>query len=75
MTETKQLWENVLVDIELSISKANFSTWFKDTYITKVDDGVVFLSVPNEFVKDWLPQNIINPYLKLFVVPPIKFAV
>lgn len=54
MTDTKQLWENVLVDIELSISKANFTTWFKDTFISKMEDGVVFVSVPNEFVKDWL---------------------
>lgn len=53
-TDTKQLWENVLVDIELSISKANFSTWFKDTAILRMDNGVVYVSVPNEFVKDWL---------------------
>lgn len=51
---TKQLWENVLVDIELSISKANFTTWFKDTAILKLEDGVAYVSVPNEFVKDWL---------------------
>jgi chromosomal replication initiator protein len=28
--------------------------WFKDTYIHKIDDGMVYLSVPNVFVKDWL---------------------
>lgn len=54
MTDTKQLWENVLVNIELTISKANFTTWFKDTYILRVEDGIVHLSVPNEFAKDWL---------------------
>ncbi|HEY4511110.1 MAG TPA: DnaA/Hda family protein, partial [Candidatus Paceibacterota bacterium] len=53
-TDTKQLWENVLTDIELNTSKANFTTWFRDTHISKIEDGVVFLSVPNEFVKDWL---------------------
>ena len=52
--DTKQLWENVLVEIELGISKANFSTWFKNTHITRYDDGTVYLSVPNQFVKDWL---------------------
>src|SRR3989344_3305531 len=50
----KQLWENVLVDVELSISKANFSTWFKDTAIVKQEEGVIFVGVPNQFVKDWL---------------------
>lgn len=52
--DTKQLWENTLVDIELSISKANFSTWFKNTYIQKVEGSVIYLGVPNQFVKDWL---------------------
>ena len=50
----KQLWENVLVDVELSISKANFSTLFKDTAIVKQEEGVIFVGVPNQFVKDWL---------------------
>jgi len=52
--DQRQLWENALVDIELSISKANFSTWFKDTYIVKQEEGVVYVGVPNQFVKDWL---------------------
>jgi len=60
MTENKTLWNSVLAQIELGISKANFSMWFKDTYITKQEDGVVFLGVPNVFVKDWL----INKYHK-----------
>lgn len=54
MLDTKKLWENVLAEIELNVSKANFQMWFKDTYVSRVEDGVVFLSVPNIFVKDWL---------------------
>lgn len=59
----KQLWENVLVDIELNISKANFSTWFKDTSIIKLEDGTISLGVQSEFVKDWLS----NKYHKLIM--------
>jgi len=40
--------------MELDVSKANFSTWFKDTRLVKEDSGVVVLSVPNAFVKEWL---------------------
>jgi chromosomal replication initiator protein len=58
--ENKKLWSNVLAEIELSISKANFSMWFKDTSINKLEDGTVFVGVPNVFVKDWL----INKYHK-----------
>ena len=57
MLDNKQLWENTLVNIELSISKANFSTWFKNTYITKQEDGVIMVAVPNQFVKDWVSQK------------------
>lgn len=52
--DNKTLWESALTEIELSVSKANFTTWFKDTAIAKIENGVVFLAVPNAFVKDWL---------------------
>lgn len=58
---TKQLWKNCLAEIETGISKANFSTWFKNTSIIKEDTGVIYIGVPNEFVRDWL----INKYHKL----------
>ncbi len=58
---TKQLWKNCLVEIEAGISKANFSTWFKHTSIIKEDTGIIYIGVPNEFVRDWL----INKYHKL----------
>jgi len=54
MIENKTLWNNILAQIELTVSKANFSMWFKDTYIIKQEDGTVYLGVPNIFVKDWL---------------------
>src|SRR4051812_2055591 len=57
MIDNKKLWDGVLVEVELSVSKANFATWFKDTYIQKQDDGVVYLSVPNTFVKTWLQDK------------------
>jgi chromosomal replication initiator protein len=58
---TKQLWKNCLVEIEAGMSKANFSTWFKNTSIIKEDTGIIYIGVPNEFVRDWL----INKYHKL----------
>ena len=56
--DTKELWDSALTEIEVSVSKPNFSTWFRNTRITRTDGGVVYLGVPNEFVKDWL----INKY-------------
>ena len=54
MLDNKNLWKNALVEIELNVSRANFSTWFKNTYIAKQEDGIIHLGVPNAFVKEWL---------------------
>ncbi len=62
--DTKQLWDHVLGDIEINVSKANFSTWFKDTYIVKQENGVVFLGVPSGFVKEWLSNKYHKSILK-----------
>lgn len=60
----RDLWQSVLVEIELSVSKANFTTWFKDTHIVKEENGVVVLSVPNAFVKEWLLTKYHSNILK-----------
>lgn len=64
MSDYKQLWDNCLVDLETAVSKANFSTWFKNTYIIKEENGLVLLGVPNEFVKDWLSEKFHKTILK-----------
>lgn len=58
----EELWRAVLGQIELSISKANFITWFKNTRILKNQDGVVTIGVPNGFAKEWL-ENKYNHYI------------
>ncbi len=64
MIEPKKLWESVLGEIELQVSRANFATWFKDTFILKVTDGTVYVAVPNPFVKDWLASKYHKLILK-----------
>ncbi len=62
--DNEQLWNNVLVEIELTVSKANFNTWFKDTWILKQEEGIIFVSVPNTFAKDWLFNKYHKTILK-----------
>ncbi|MFA5001125.1 MAG: chromosomal replication initiator protein DnaA [Candidatus Paceibacterota bacterium] len=52
--DNKKLWDSALNEIELSLSKANFGTWFKNTHIIKDEEGVIYIGVPNAFVRDWL---------------------
>ncbi|MEK9151701.1 MAG: chromosomal replication initiator protein DnaA [Patescibacteria group bacterium] len=58
----EDLWKAVLGQIELSISKANFITWFKNTGILSNQDGTVTIGVPNGFAKEWL-ENKYNIYI------------
>lgn len=45
------LWQSVLGEIELSISHAAFTTWFKNTELLDSNDAVVTIAVPNIFAK------------------------
>ncbi|MFA7216536.1 MAG: chromosomal replication initiator protein DnaA [Candidatus Paceibacterota bacterium] len=64
MIDNKKLWDSVLVEMELNLSKPNFNTWFKDTHIVKQEDGAVYVGVPNTFVQDWLFNKFHNVILK-----------
>lgn len=64
MNDLNKLWESALVEIELAVSRANFSTWFNGTYIIKQDEGTVFLGVPNPFIRDWLYKKFHGVILK-----------
>lgn len=58
----EDLWRAALGEIELSISKANFITWFKNTSILSNQDGHIVIGVPNGFAKEWL-ENKYNLYI------------
>lgn len=60
----KSIWEDALSELESQVSKANFNTWFKDTFITKIDDGIAYVGVPNSFVRDWLNNKFQKDILK-----------
>ncbi len=55
--DKRELWNNVLSEVETFVPKASFNTWFKDTYILKEEGGVVILAVPNNFVHEWLASK------------------
>lgn len=61
--DNKQSWDAVLGELELTLSKANFITWFKNTYILNRCEDAIDVSVPNGFTKEWLQ----NKYNKLIL--------
>lgn len=50
-TNTNILWQSVLGEIEVSVSPANFATWFKNSVLLEQDDGRIIVGVPNIVAK------------------------
>lgn len=59
----QQLWQAVLGDLEITISKANFTTWFKGTFVDEIKDEELTIGVPNAFTKSWLEKKYTNEIL------------
>ncbi len=60
----EELWQTVLSEIQFNISKANFSTWFKNTSILSKEKGLIVVAVPNNFSKEWLEKKYNKLILK-----------
>lgn len=52
-----ETWQAALGELELTLSKANFTTWFKNTFIASIEDGRIIVCVPNTFTKAWLEKK------------------
>ncbi len=55
--DNSQLWQAVLGELELLISKANFTTWFKNTFVFENNENTLIVGVPNAFTKAWLENK------------------
>ncbi|MFH1236620.1 MAG: chromosomal replication initiator protein DnaA [Parcubacteria group bacterium] len=70
-----ELWNATLGELELSLSRANFTTWFKNTFIVSREDDKVVIGVPNTFTKTWFENKYHGAILKAMqhiTDPPIK---
>ncbi len=52
-----QIWQAALGEIEVNLSRANFITWFKNTFVSLVENGQVTVCVPNSFIQKWLEEK------------------
>lgn len=62
--DSKQLWDACLGELELTLTKANFTTWFKHTFILEYKDGALVIAVPNAFTKTWMENKYQQKILK-----------
>lgn len=55
MNLTRQkIWQGVLGELEVSMSKANFKTWVKNTQLVSIEGTTATVSVPHIFARDRL---------------------
>lgn len=81
------LWQSVLGEIELSVSHAAFTTWFKNTELISSNDDVFTIAVPNIFakrqfevkfnqqIKDVLLKNGVSPKRITYTVQTTNKAI
>lgn len=51
------LWQAVLGELELTLSRGNFVTWFKNTRLLRYKDDILVIGVPNIFIKNQLEKK------------------
>ncbi len=54
---TSHLWQAALGELELLLSKPNFNTWFKETYVVSYENDRIIVGVPNGFTKQYLEKK------------------
>lgn len=57
MQDTARLWQAALGEIELTISRGNFVTWFKNTQLLQAGSDKTIVGVPNIFIKQQLERK------------------
>jgi len=55
--DQEKVWQAALSELELTISKANFTTWLKKTWINTLSMSEANIGVPNAFTKEWLEKK------------------
>jgi chromosomal replication initiator protein len=53
----EDLWQAVLGEIELTVSRGSFVTWFKNTHIVRHKENILVVGVPNVFIKQQLERK------------------
>ncbi len=65
--DTSTLWDKCLLEIQKEVSTGHFNTWFKNTKAIKEEEGIVFIGVPNDFIKEWMVTKYQKMVLKNLV--------
>lgn len=57
MSDLDTVWDQALLIIEKELSKPSFDTWLKPAKALKYQNDIFYISVPNDFARDWLESR------------------
>lgn len=60
------LWQAVLGDLEVSVSKAHFETWLRNTSLNRINGDEAIISVPNIFIREWVESRYKDQFIESF---------
>jgi chromosomal replication initiator protein len=53
----EELWHSTLAEMEMQLSRANFSTWLKSSKLVDKQEGTFTVALPNNFAKEWVENK------------------
>src|SRR3989344_5393194 len=73
-SDLKQLWEDVLAEVELEVSKPEFSAFFSSARLEKISDGFALISCRNNAERQFLEQKF-NPIITKLLSDKLKLPI
>ena len=52
-----QIWQSTLGEMEIQLSHAHFTTWLKNSRLVDKREGTLYVSLPNNFAKEWVENK------------------
>jgi len=52
--DLEQIWKSTLGEMEVQLSRANFTMWMKNSSLIDKKDGIFYVALPNNFAKEWV---------------------
>lgn len=75
----KNIWNQIIKNLQSTISTSEINTWFSTVSLSKLDKDVAIIAVPNKFVAGWFKDHYIETIQKYFkeilnYLPEIQFT-
>ncbi|MCG6880517.1 MAG: chromosomal replication initiator protein DnaA [Deltaproteobacteria bacterium] len=65
MTTKNEIWDQIKLNIQCSISKSEFKTWLSQASLLEINSKLAVIEVPNKFVAAWLSDHYSEHIRKL----------